>query len=163
VLTLNFANPKRGKLSKNADASPEPSRRSTYTYTPKREFSGSDTFSYTVSDGKLSATANITLTVQPKKDHDDKDIQHNENSQHSGHNSHQSTNGRSAKLIVQSVLKDSIVINQQLNTATSKIDWTGQAPNLGEFKQAAWIVQMMPLQPKEQSLAEQTGLVVKMK
>jgi VCBS repeat-containing protein len=163
VLTLNFANPKRGKLSKNADASPEPSRRSTYTYTPKREFSGSDTFSYTVSDGKLSATANITLTVQPKKDHDDKDIQHNDNSQHSGHNSYQRTNGRSAKLIVQSIPKDTLVINQQASTTTSKIDWTGQAPDMGKLKQEAWVAEMMILQPKEQSLAEQTGLVVKMK
>ncbi len=60
VLALNFANPKQGTLTKNANG--------TYTYTSKREFSGTETFTYTVSDGKLTTTAIITLVVLPKKD-----------------------------------------------------------------------------------------------
>lgn len=55
VLTLNFAKPKHGALTRNADG--------TYTYTAKRGYTGIDHFSYTVSDGNSTATGWITINV----------------------------------------------------------------------------------------------------
>lgn len=170
ALTMSFSNPKKGKLTKNPDG--------TYTYTPKREFSGTETISYTVSDGKLTTTAIITLTVLPKND-EDEDNCHHDNGLHQGfgHNQHNGYPGyddhRSAILTLQSVYpspeqqnedrNDDLDINQQNSRTASKIDWTGQAPNLlGKPKKDDWVAEMMTDQPKEQSLAEQTGLVVKM-
>ena len=167
VLTLNFSNPKQGTLTKNVDG--------TYTYTPKREFSGTETFTYTVSDGKLSTTANITLTVLPKKDHDE---DHHDNGWHHGfeHSEHNGYQGyddeRCAKIIVQSVHADygqqhddqqDIAIVNQSSRMDDKIDWAGQAPILGKLKKDGWVAEQLTEQPKEQSLAEQTGLVVRMK
>jgi VCBS repeat-containing protein len=168
MLSLSFTDPKKGTLTMNADG--------TYTYTPKREFSGTEIFTYTVSDGKLSTTASITLTVLPEND-DDED--HHDNGLHYGfeHSEHNGYQGydeeRCAKIIVQSVLtdygqqnddrQDAMVNNQQSNRPADKIDWAGQAPILGKLKKDDWVIDMMTVQPKEQSLAEQTGLVVKMK
>ncbi|MBK7952689.1 MAG: tandem-95 repeat protein [Candidatus Accumulibacter sp.] len=56
-LTLSLADPGHGALSRNTDG--------TWTYHPNRHYSGQDSFRYTVSDGQLSATATITLTVTP--------------------------------------------------------------------------------------------------
>ncbi|MDP1770889.1 MAG: hypothetical protein Q8L15_01290, partial [Methylobacter sp.] len=132
-------------------------------------------FTYTVSDGKLTTTAIITLAVLPKKDHDQ---DHHDNGQHHGfehseHNGYPSYDDeRCAKIIVQSVhtdhrqqhddRQDTVVINQQSSRTASKVDWTGQAPNLGKLKKDHWIAEQLTERPKEQSLAEQTGLVVKM-
>jgi len=38
---------------------------SSVTYTPNVGFTGTDTFSYTISDGDLTATASVTVTVNP--------------------------------------------------------------------------------------------------
>src|SRR5690606_37021509 len=35
------------------------------TYTPNAGFTGTDAFQYTVSDGSLTATATVTITVNP--------------------------------------------------------------------------------------------------
>jgi len=168
VLSLGFTDPKKGKLSKNADG--------TYTYTPKREFSGTETFTYTVSDGKLATTAIITLTVLPKKDEDE---DHHDNGWHHGfgHSEHHGypsyDDERSAKIIVQSVhadyrqrhddRQDAIVVNRHSSGMEDKIDWAGQAPNLGKLKKDDWVAEQLTERSKEQSLAELTGLVVKMK
>ena len=182
VLTLSFTNLKNGKLTKNPGASPELGRRSTYTYTPKREFSGTETFTYTVSDGKLTTTAIITLTVLPKRDHDDNghsDHNHHDNGRHKGFE-HSTHNGypdyddeRCATLTLQSVhpsneqrnegRQDAIVINRQDSDTVAKVDWSGQAPTLGKLKKDDWVAEQLTARPKEQSLAELTGLVVKMK
>ena len=47
ALTLIVANPQSGALVRNADG--------TYTYTPIANFNGADSFSYTASDGSLTA------------------------------------------------------------------------------------------------------------
>ncbi|MBS3923080.1 MAG: tandem-95 repeat protein [Nitrosarchaeum sp.] len=41
------------------------------TYTPQPNFHGIDSFTYTVSDGLLTDTATVTVTVTPFDDHDD--------------------------------------------------------------------------------------------
>ena len=56
ALTLMVTNPAKGTLTKNADG--------TYTYKPNRGYTGADSFNYTVSDGKTSTTAKITLQVR---------------------------------------------------------------------------------------------------
>ncbi|OAH84752.1 hypothetical protein AXA70_21080 [Xanthomonas arboricola pv. juglandis] len=55
ALTLSLTNPSKGSLTRNRDGS--------YTYRPKSGFVGTDTFTYSVSDGKLTASASITLVV----------------------------------------------------------------------------------------------------
>lgn len=49
-----------GLLTDNGDG--------TYTYTPDAEFSGNDSFTYTVSDGEKEDTAEVSITVTPVND-----------------------------------------------------------------------------------------------
>jgi len=56
-LSLTLTKPKHGSLSRNADG--------TYTYTPKRGYSGTDGFGYSVTDGRLSASATLELRILP--------------------------------------------------------------------------------------------------
>jgi len=63
-LTLCFvAMPEKGSLSRNADGS--------YTYTPRRNFTGPDRLVFRVSDGLASAQGEITLRVVNPGVHDD--------------------------------------------------------------------------------------------
>ena len=39
-----------------------------YTYTPGADFNGTDTFTYTISDGEFTDTATVTVTVDPVND-----------------------------------------------------------------------------------------------
>jgi VCBS repeat-containing protein len=59
-LTLTAANPQAGTLVKNANGS--------YTYTPSANYNGTDGFAYTVSDGQLSATSLVQLTITAVND-----------------------------------------------------------------------------------------------
>jgi Cadherin-like domain len=54
-LDICVNNPGKGTLTKNRDG--------TYTYTPRRGYTGADSFSYTVSDGKTSRQGTISLNV----------------------------------------------------------------------------------------------------
>jgi VCBS repeat-containing protein len=54
-LTLTLGKAAHGRLTRNWDG--------TYTYRPARGYTGTDGFSYSVSDGKLSASATISLNV----------------------------------------------------------------------------------------------------
>ena len=67
-LTLCISNPGKGTLTKNAD--------STYTYRPRQGYIGADSFSYTVSDGKLTSIGTISLTVRASQRDDDEDEDH---------------------------------------------------------------------------------------
>ncbi|WP_160116009.1 cadherin-like domain-containing protein [Candidatus Halocynthiibacter alkanivorans] len=51
----SFTQPTNGTLSDNLDG--------TYTYTPDAGFNGGDSFTYTISDGSLSDSATVSLTV----------------------------------------------------------------------------------------------------
>jgi hypothetical protein len=52
--------PANGMVVINAD--------NTVTYTPAMNFNGTDTFTYTISDGQLTDTATVTVTVTPQND-----------------------------------------------------------------------------------------------
>lgn len=52
--------PKNGTVAVKADGS--------FVYTPNKDFSGTDTFEYTVSDGKGTDKAIVTITVRPVND-----------------------------------------------------------------------------------------------
>ncbi len=51
----SFTQPANGSLIANSDG--------TFTYTPDANFCGTDSFTYTISDGELSATATVTIEV----------------------------------------------------------------------------------------------------
>ncbi len=54
----SFTSPSNGTVTKNSD--------NTFTYTPNQNYSGQDTFDYTISDGKGDKdTATVTITVLP--------------------------------------------------------------------------------------------------
>jgi hypothetical protein len=55
ALTLSFGNPRHGTPTRTSDGH--------YLYRPDRNFSGTDTFTYTVSDDRTSTSAMITLDV----------------------------------------------------------------------------------------------------
>ena len=55
AFTLSLASPTKGTLTRNRDGS--------YTYKPKSGFVGTDVFAYSVTDGKLTAGATVTLVV----------------------------------------------------------------------------------------------------
>lgn len=172
ILTLSFANPKQGNLTKNADG--------TYTYTPKRGFTGTETFAYTVTDSKLTATASITLTVPPRKDDDDDHCHHDNGNHngfdHSGHYGYQGCDdGRGASLTVQSTYtsregqnveqRGYVVVNHQNNRSASKIDWAGYVSEsilTRELKDENWVADLFGAKRNEKSLAEKTGLTIKM-
>jgi VCBS repeat-containing protein len=141
VLSLALGKPKHGSLLKNADGS--------YTYTPKRGFDGTESFSYTVSDGTLSATATITLMVREKDDDDDEDDHHG---------------GHCARVVVQSgcgVGHDDAP--GQSGGPSFTLDWHGCAPNAGKSVDDGWARDYFVPPPQQKSLAELTGLVVRLK
>ena len=149
ALTLSLAKPEHGTLTRNADG--------TYTYTPKRGYSGIDGFSYTVSDGNLSAAAWISVNVMREED----DC-HNDKGNHNGYD-HGEQKGyaggdheRGASIVVRSI---------DPNATPVSIDWNGSAGS--DFMslpvtQPDWLAQSLGIpQPDRRSLAEITGLVVR--
>jgi len=154
ALTLQLGKPGKGTLTRNADGS--------YTYKPKHGYTGSDSFSYTVSDGELSATATINLSIVATgkggdDDRDDRRASSNCITLWSGLES----NGYRAD--------NFIVLRDENNTAATQtparkqvtIDWNG-APDLVYTPQDQWLAAYL----KESktipvSLAEITGLAVK--
>lgn len=61
VLTAMVASdPSNGSVTLNTDGS--------FSYTPDADFNGSDSFTYTVSDGGLSDTATVNITINPVND-----------------------------------------------------------------------------------------------
>ena len=153
-LSLAFAQPKYGTLTRNADGS--------YTYKPKR--------GYTVSDGKLATTAKISLTVgRSKGGHDDDDDDRD-------------CHGKSASVVVKSDYRkedderdddrDSrkqdygyIVVRggstSAVNTSALTINWSSTATQTTELVQANWVSDFLGSSEKQRSLAQRTGLIVK--
>jgi Bacterial Ig domain len=182
-LTIAITNPGKGTLTKNADG--------TYTYRPRPGYSGADSFSYTVSDGKLTSTGTISLTVRPSQRDDDEDDDHCR-----GNN-----NNRSASVTVTSSASASrnnrsneddrdihyVVINSANSQATSQATSQGKASassassnglavnwQAGSTSQAiaasppsqgsSWLTQLLSNDSKndKNDLSQKTGLKVKL-
>ncbi len=60
ITVESFTLPTEGTLVQNPDG--------TFTYTPAPDFNGSDSFTYTVTDGTVSRTENVNITVDPEND-----------------------------------------------------------------------------------------------
>ncbi len=137
ALALSFCNPNKGTLSKNSDG--------TWTYTPKRNASGTDSFIYTVSDGITCTTATITLNIT------------------------RATNGNGNNcgyIVVQSGFGGEhrtpdyryVVMNtDDDDNCNSSVNWAGCASDIAMRLQPPQIV----FSERERSLAELTGLVVR--
>ena len=141
ALTLSLVNPRNGTLTRNTDG--------TYRYTPKPGFIGSDSFSYTVTDGKRSATGTLNLNVA-------------------------STLMSTAQLTVDSTWVSGpirtlgggsyIILNQGKAPVSPvvSVNWQASAPNLDQTQNPTWLTEYFIGTDKgEQSLAEITGLVIK--
>ena len=82
-LTIAITHPGKGTLTKNADG--------TYTYRPRPGYTGADSFSYTVSDGKLTNTGTISLNERAnQRDDDDYDHCHGRNGNGNSNNGNRS-------------------------------------------------------------------------
>ena len=82
-LTIDITHPGKGTLTKNADG--------TYTYRPRPGYTGADSFSYTVSDGKLTNTGTISLNERAnQRDDDDYDHCHGRNGNGNSNNGNRS-------------------------------------------------------------------------
>jgi hypothetical protein len=162
ILSVIADNPSRGTLSKNSDGS--------YTYTPRRNYTGTDSFSYTVNDGTSRVQATISLVVQNSNDDDDDD-NHDDCHRHSHHN-HGWHYGHRQTITVQSVYANNTqshthnhthspsyaVSPPAINTtAQSLVNWGGSAPQVGITLQP----KVLTNQKGDTSLAVLTGLVVK--
>ncbi|HLA35430.1 MAG TPA: Ig-like domain-containing protein, partial [Rhodocyclaceae bacterium] len=149
-LSFTLGAPKYGTLQKMANGA--------FTYTPKVGFVGIDRFSYTVFDGQASTTATITLIVS-RSDH-------------------------GASLVLQSSLTSEpippqaggfVVANQATGatatatpmttttTPTIAIDWQGRAPHADQAVETGWVQEFFAKEKVPKSLAELTGLVVRLK
>ncbi len=132
-LTLCITHPGKGTLTKNADG--------TYSYRPRQGYTGADSFSYTVSDGKLTSTGTISLNVRAsQRDDDDDDHCHGRNGNGNGNtsgnsnsNSNSNNGNRSASVTVTSSARGNgnrsndddrdihyVVINSANSQATSQ-------------------------------------------
>ena len=140
ALTLSLSSPQHGRLVKNADG--------TYTYIPNKNFSGTDSFTYTVSDGTLTDSGVIALFVQEDEE---------------GGGCITVRSGLAYHLGDTDDAGHFIVLNQNSSScSTANIDWEGCAPELGGEFATDWIADYFANQRMDsRSLAEMTGLVVK--
>ena len=135
-LTLTPSTPRFGSLSKNANGS--------YTYTPNRNFTGTDSISYSVSDGQCSSTATVTINVSNTLV-----VQSNPSSTVNPNTPHYS-------VINQASSRPALPAN------AIQIDWGGSDFNLPVSNNAAWLSEYFADDKNQKTLAELTGLVVRM-
>ena len=141
ALALTMTNPRYGSLSRNGDGR--------YVYRLSRGYTGNDSFNFSVSDGRLTGTATIHLTVLTS-----------------------SEALRAACLSVQAAPtlaspttadnRGYIVVNQgkARGAATPIVDWSGRAVGLEQVSDEDWVVECFVGRDKDKrSLAEITGLV----
>jgi hypothetical protein len=115
-----------GALSRNNDGS--------YTYRPAAGYTGTDTFTYSVSDGMLSTSGTITLNIGHQHD-DDGDHDHGHD-----HCSHRATVvvqsgpqvfGNSSQgygyIVVNRGVPSAKSLTDALHTPSPEVDWNAQA------------------------------------
>jgi hypothetical protein len=148
-LDIWTCDPVKGTLTRNWDGS--------YTYRAKRGYTGADAFTYTVSDGKTTATATITLNVvaslPPGQD----------------------CYGR-ASIVVNTAPSTPapqqqvqyVVVNQGTTaTSTTSVDWTALA-NANQYLGStrtddAWLARLLNLDEDDaEQLAQMTGLRIQL-
>lgn len=138
-------------LSKNSDGS--------YTYTPRRNYTGTDSFTYTVNDGTTCVQATISLVVQNQSNDDDDDCHrhhHNNNGWHYGHRQSITVQSGYANH-AQNHTPSYVVVNNNTHNSSSLVNWDVCAPQVGITLQP----QVLTSQEEETNLAVLTGLVVK--
>ena len=116
---------------------------------PNKNFSGTDSFTYTVSDGVLTDTGVISLFVQEDEEVGGCITVNSGLAYHPGD--------------MDNATGDLIILNQSGSSgSTVSIDWEGSAPDLGGEFATDWIADYFANQRMDsRSLAEMTGLVVK--
>jgi len=157
ILSLIPDCPSKGTLSKNSDGS--------YTYTPRRNYTGKDSFTYTVNDGTSCVQATISLVVQNQSNNnnnDDDDCHRHHHDNHGGHYGH------SQSITIQSVYANNtanntpsyVVINNNANTSPSTrvVNWDIFSPQVGISLQPQVLTQH---NTDANNLATLTGLIVK--
>ena len=152
ILSLIPNSPSRGTLSKNSDGS--------YTYTPRRNYTGTDSFTYTVNDGTSCVQATISLVVQ-NQSHDDEDDDNCHRHHHDNNGWHY---GYRQSITVQSVYANNtqhhtpsyVVVNNNTHSS-GLVNWDVCAPQVGITLQP----QVLTSQEDETNLAVLTGLMVK--
>lgn len=143
VLGPTFATPAHGTLTRNNDG--------TYTYKPAKDCSGADSFNYTVSDGKLTTNAKISLTVAAKRG----DV----------------CNDRYASIVVKSALKSDsddkpayvVIGSVAAGTPTPganqlRGDWSGGMQQGSELIRANWVTDFLGATQDQRTLAKKNGI-----
>ncbi|HRD91077.1 MAG TPA: Ig-like domain-containing protein, partial [Accumulibacter sp.] len=145
TLTLTLSSPCHGRLIKNPDGS--------YRYLPQRGFTGTERIAYTVSDGRLSSSAVLTLRVVPDED------EHCHLARPEGPERPQPAHGRAES---DDAPPQPTPSPQRPSVGTPAIDWNGRAPDWKLAIARNWVADYFTT-PKNtpRTLAEITGLVVK--
>ena len=145
TLTLTLSSPCHGRLIKNPDGS--------YRYLPQRGFTGTERIAYTVSDGRLSSSAVLTLRVVPDEDEP-------------CHLARPARPARPQPAHGRAHPEDAPLqptpSPQRPSVGTPTIDWNGRAPDWKLAIARNWVADYFTT-PKNtpRTLAEITGLVVK--
>ena len=133
TLTPSFTKPLQGVLKKNSDGS--------YAYAPNLDFTGADSFSYTVSDGSLSTTATVSLQVASPE-----------------------VNKGAAITLQSGYAFDTPWVDNGGGVAVpaATVDWQGTVVNQPLTSNNEWLVAYIGNETKQKTLVEITGLTVKL-
>jgi len=143
ILSLIPDCPNKGTLSKNSDGS--------YTYTPRRNYTGTDSFTYTVNDGTSCVQATISLMVQNQSNNNNDDDCHRQSITIQSVYANNTANNTPSYVVIN---------NNTTNTSpsTSVVNWDIFAPQVGITLQPQVLTQH---NTEADNLAVLTGLVVK--
>jgi len=143
ILSLMPDCPNKGTLSKNSDGS--------YTYTPRRNYTGTDSFTYTVNDGTSCVQATISLVVQNQSNNNNDDNCHRQSITIQSVYANNTANNTPSYVVIN---------NNATNTSPSSsvVNWDIFAPQVGITLQPQVLTQH---NTEADNLAVLTGLVVK--
>ena len=150
TLSLSFAQPAHGKLTRNHDGS--------YTYRPKKGYSGTDSLTYLVSDGQFTTSALLTFAVAGGSGGEHDDDGDCDDDQDGDHDGGSAGSYQTAGSNLGSTLGSTPISINWNSAATVENAWS----NLSPPPQQAWIADFFGATGAQRSLAEITGLVVPM-